>query len=156
MTLDKKSIYMMTKAKNEICIAYVSLHLSVVKRFCYMSKPRLHLDTQTEKLVFGNSKHWYLLQHQNWMSHRLKCSWCRSLDWTPTGMIKKTTIWKVQWMMYTNRGSCHTSKNSLFPLARGAQLPCMSPYLGYTLGGPITWLADQLCKKLWSLTWQIL
>ena len=100
MTLEKKhsqapyiytlcgTNYVYTKAENETCITYVILHQSAVKRSCCMSRPQLHLDTQTDKFVFVNSIHWYLLQNQNCMSHRSKCFWWRALDWTPTAMIK--------------------------------------------------------------------
>ena len=41
----------------------------------------------------------------------------------------------------------HTSKYSLFPADLAAQLRMSFPYFGYTLGGPITWLADHLYKQ---------
>ena len=121
-------VALITKAENEICITYVILPQSAVKRSCCMSKPQLHLDTQTDKFAFVNSIHWYLLQNQNCMSHRSKCSWWRALDWTPTAMIKIS--WKFNDGCIQKGGlgqHCHTSRNSLFPMARGAQLPCMSP-----------------------------
>ena len=41
----------------------------------------------------------------------------------------------------------HTSRYSLCPADLAAQLRVSSPYFGYTFGGPITWLADQLYKQ---------
>lgn len=66
----------------------INLHQLVVWRSCCMLKPQLYLGTHTDKILSWNSKPWSQLQHQNWMSHILKCFWCRFLYWTPT------TIWK--------------------------------------------------------------
>ena len=126
-----------------------------MKRSCCMSNTLLHLDTLTDKLAFENSKHWYLPQHQNFVSDRLKCSWCSSLDWLPTTMIKirqqseKFNDSCIQkWCLGQH---CHTSRNSVCLYLPGAQLYILSPYFGYTLGGPITWLAEKLCKENYEL-----
>ena len=148
-------VALITKVENETCITYIILPQSVVKRSCCMSKPQLHLDTQTDKFVFVNSIRWYCyntrivcLIDRNVLDEELLTEFQLYNDKNKLKILM-TDVYKKR-VLVSMHG--HTSRNSLFPMARGAQLPCMSPYLGYTLGGPITWLADQLCKEYYE-TW---